>query len=196
MPSSYTSRPFSGCAGLALSRSEPLLATTLKVLLMKRLLAGSRSGRDIAAVLTEKESIRRSRYIETGYYQRAGLAALSRTCQGLDQSVSAALRDAGMSIQSAALNHIGADCTLLTPRLPILKTRDVDCQHTKAARTAARSATTAEAIATTARKVTARARSIVCTTHRREYPDARFCNLTIAEMPPKAHRGLIETRRP
>src|SRR4029079_2950471 len=116
MPSSYTSRPFSGCAGLALSRSEPLLATTLKVLLMKRLLAGSRSGRDIAAVLTEKESIRRSRYIETGYYQRPGLAALSRTCQGLDQSVSAAfqsvsaaLRDAGMSIQSAALNHIGAD---------------------------------------------------------------------------------------
>jgi HEPN domain-containing protein len=71
---------------------------------------------DIAAVLTEKESIRRSRYIETGYYQRPGLAALSRTSQGLDQSVSAAfqsvsaaLRDAGMSIQSAALNHIGAD---------------------------------------------------------------------------------------
>jgi len=92
-----------------LSRSEPLLATTLKVLLMKRLLAGSRSGRDIAAVLTEKESIRRSRYIETGYYQRPGLAALSRTSQGLDQSVSAALRDAGMSIQSAELNHIEAD---------------------------------------------------------------------------------------
>ena len=31
---------------------------------------------DIAAVLTEKESIRRSRYIETGYYQQPGLAAL------------------------------------------------------------------------------------------------------------------------
>jgi len=48
---------------------------------------------DIAAILTEKESIRRSGYIgyiETGYYQRPGLAALSRTCQGLDQSVSAA----------------------------------------------------------------------------------------------------------
>jgi hypothetical protein len=53
---------------------------------------------DIAAILTEKESIRRSRYIETGYYQRPGLAALSRTCQGLEKSVSAALRDAGMSI--------------------------------------------------------------------------------------------------
>ena len=64
---------------------------------------------DIAAVLTEKESIRRSRYIETGYYQRPGLAALSRTSQGLDQSVSAALRDAGMSIQSAELNHIEGD---------------------------------------------------------------------------------------
>src|SRR4029453_13348262 len=43
---------------------------------------------DIAAILTEKESIRRPRYIETGYYQRRGLAALSRTCRGLDQSVS------------------------------------------------------------------------------------------------------------
>jgi hypothetical protein len=68
-----------------------------------------KEGVDIAAVLTEKESIRRSRYIETGYYQRPGLAALSRTCQGLDQSVSAALRDAGMSIQSKELNHIEAD---------------------------------------------------------------------------------------
>jgi hypothetical protein len=63
---------------------------------------------DIAAILTEKESIRRSRYIETGYYQRPGLAALSRTCRGLDQSVSAALRDAGTSIQSTELNHIKA----------------------------------------------------------------------------------------
>ena len=35
-----------------------------------------------------------TRYIETGYYQRPGLAAPSRTCQGLDQSVSAALREA------------------------------------------------------------------------------------------------------
>jgi hypothetical protein len=64
---------------------------------------------DIAAILTEQESIRRSRYIETGYFQRPGLPALSRTCQGLDQSVSAALRDAGMSIQSTELNHIEAD---------------------------------------------------------------------------------------
>jgi HEPN domain-containing protein len=64
---------------------------------------------DIAAILTEKESIRRSRYIETGYYQRPGLAALSRTCRGLDQSVSATLRDAGMTIQSTELNHIEAD---------------------------------------------------------------------------------------
>jgi hypothetical protein len=64
---------------------------------------------DIGAILTEQESIRRSRYIETGYYQRPGLAALSRTCQGLDQSVSAALRDAGMSIRSTELNHIEAD---------------------------------------------------------------------------------------
>jgi hypothetical protein len=64
---------------------------------------------DIAAILTEQESIRRSRYIETGYYRRPGMAALSRTCQGLDQSVSAALRDAGMTIQSTELNQIEAD---------------------------------------------------------------------------------------
>ena len=95
--------------GVGIEEVRTTFGHDLKSLLMKRLLAGSRSGRDIAAVLTEKESIRRSRYIETGYYQRPGLAALSRTCQGLDQSVSAALRDAGMSIQSAALNHIGAD---------------------------------------------------------------------------------------
>jgi HEPN domain-containing protein len=64
---------------------------------------------DIAAILTEKESIRRSRYIETGYYQRPGLAALSRSCRGLDQSISTRLRDAGMSIQSTELNHIEVD---------------------------------------------------------------------------------------
>jgi hypothetical protein len=64
---------------------------------------------DIAAILTEKESIRRSRYIETGHYQRPGLAALSRTCRGLDQSVSATLRDAGMTMQSTELNHIETD---------------------------------------------------------------------------------------
>jgi hypothetical protein len=64
---------------------------------------------NIAAILTEKESIRRSRYIETGYYQRPGLAALSRTCRSLDHSVSAALRDAGMSMPSTKLNHIEAD---------------------------------------------------------------------------------------
>jgi hypothetical protein len=64
---------------------------------------------DIAAILTEKESIRRSRYIETGYYQRPGLAALSRSCRGLDESISTRLRDAGMSIQSTELNHIEVD---------------------------------------------------------------------------------------
>ena len=61
---------------------------------------------DIAAILTEKESIRRSRYIETGYYQRPGLAALSRTCRGLDRSVSAALKDGATTVQSTDLKHI------------------------------------------------------------------------------------------
>jgi len=36
-------------------------------------------------------------------------AILSRTCRGLDQSVSAALMDAGMNIQSTGLNEIEAD---------------------------------------------------------------------------------------
>ena len=64
---------------------------------------------DIAAILTEKELIRRSRYIETGYYQRPGLAALSRTCRSLDQSVSAAFSDAGMDVRPTELSHIEAD---------------------------------------------------------------------------------------
>ena len=64
---------------------------------------------DIAAILTEKESIRRSRYIETGYYQRPGLAGLSRTCRSLDQSVSAAFNDAGMEIRPTEVSHIEAD---------------------------------------------------------------------------------------
>jgi hypothetical protein len=64
---------------------------------------------DIATILTEQESIRRSRYIETGHFKGPGLAALSRTCRGLDESVSRALRDAGMSIQSTELEHIDGD---------------------------------------------------------------------------------------
>jgi hypothetical protein len=61
---------------------------------------------DIAAILTEQESIRRSRYIETGYYKRPGLAALSRSCKSLDESVSAALKSAGIGIQATELSHI------------------------------------------------------------------------------------------
>jgi hypothetical protein len=97
--------------GMALMRSKTALATTLKSWLMKLLHRLSLVGedRDIAAILTEKESIRRGAYIETGYYQRPGLAALSRTCRSLDQSVSAALKDAGMSVQSTELNHVEAD---------------------------------------------------------------------------------------
>ncbi len=61
---------------------------------------------DIAAILTEQESIRRSRYVETGYYKRPGLAALSRSCKSLDESVSAALKSAGIGIQATELSHI------------------------------------------------------------------------------------------
>ena len=36
---------------------------------------------DIADILKEQETIRRSRYIETGYFRNLGLAALSRCCR-------------------------------------------------------------------------------------------------------------------
>ena len=42
---------------------------------------------EIATLLTEQESIRRSRYIETGYFKQPALAALSRTCRRLDEFV-------------------------------------------------------------------------------------------------------------
>jgi hypothetical protein len=64
---------------------------------------------DIAAILTEQESIRRSRYIETGYFSQPGLAALSRTCRSLDESVSSALIDAGVRVGPAKLDHIETD---------------------------------------------------------------------------------------
>jgi hypothetical protein len=76
---------------------------------MKRLHAGLRwwrKTRDIAAILTEKESIRRATYIEIGRYQRPRLAALSRTCRSLDQSVSAAFKDAGTSVKPTEFNHV------------------------------------------------------------------------------------------
>ena len=65
--------------------------------------------REVAMLLTEKESIRRSRYIETGYFMRPSLAALSRTCLGLDASISASLREGGINVRSAKLDHIETD---------------------------------------------------------------------------------------
>jgi hypothetical protein len=66
--------------------------------------------RDVATLLTEQESIRRSRYIETGYFKRPRLAALSRTCGNLDKSVSAALAEAGYCIhQNETIGHIRTD---------------------------------------------------------------------------------------
>lgn len=51
--------------------------------------------KEVAVILTEQESIRRSRYIETGYYTRPSLRALSATCKSLDGSVADALTAAG-----------------------------------------------------------------------------------------------------
>jgi hypothetical protein len=60
----------------------------------------------IATILTEQESIRRSRYIETGYYQKPTLAALSRTCRSLDEAVGTALKNEGIGLQPMELPHI------------------------------------------------------------------------------------------
>jgi len=62
--------------------------------------------RNVANILTEQESIRRSRYVETGYYRQPSLPALSRTCKSLDQAVAAALEHAGIGIRPAALEEI------------------------------------------------------------------------------------------
>jgi hypothetical protein len=65
--------------------------------------------KEVAEILTEQESIRRSRYIETGFFTRPSLAALSRTCRSLDESVSAALAAAGHKVRIPALDHIEMD---------------------------------------------------------------------------------------
>jgi hypothetical protein len=65
--------------------------------------------KDLAAILTEQESIRRSRYIETGFYTRPSLRALSATCRSLDESVAAALTEAGHRVRREVLHHIESD---------------------------------------------------------------------------------------
>jgi hypothetical protein len=65
--------------------------------------------KEVAAILTEQESIRRSRYIETGSYTRPSLRALSAICKSLDQSVAAALAQAGHRVRKEVLHHIDKD---------------------------------------------------------------------------------------
>jgi HEPN domain-containing protein len=60
----------------------------------------------VAIILKEQESIRRSRYIETGYYEKPTLSALSGVCRRLDESVFAALREAGLRPRSEKLAEI------------------------------------------------------------------------------------------
>jgi len=65
--------------------------------------------KEVAEILTEQESIRRSRYIETGYYSRPSLRALSRTCCRLDESLSQFLKAAGCPIRTDTFQHIETD---------------------------------------------------------------------------------------
>jgi hypothetical protein len=62
--------------------------------------------RDLATLLKEQESIRRSRYIETGYFQQPGLPALSGMCRRLDEYVATALKNAGTHIRPEKLANI------------------------------------------------------------------------------------------
>jgi HEPN domain-containing protein len=62
--------------------------------------------REISDLLAEQESIRRSRYIETGYFRQPSLPGLSRMCRSLDGRVTEELRTAGANVQSVKLRHI------------------------------------------------------------------------------------------
>jgi HEPN domain-containing protein len=62
--------------------------------------------REMATILKEQESIRRSRYVETGYFKRPALAALSGMCRRLDETVAAALKSAGIRIRLEKLADI------------------------------------------------------------------------------------------
>jgi hypothetical protein len=65
--------------------------------------------KEVATILTEQESIRQSRYIETGSYTRPSLRALSAICKSLDQSVADALAHAGQRVRRDVLHHIETD---------------------------------------------------------------------------------------
>jgi hypothetical protein len=54
-------------------------------------------------------NFQRSRYIETGFHRHPSLAALSRTCRSVGESVSAALSAAGHKVRIIALGHIEKD---------------------------------------------------------------------------------------
>jgi len=62
--------------------------------------------KDMAKLLREQESIRRSQYVETGHFTRLSLAALSGVCRRLDESVAAALESGGMCVRSDELVDI------------------------------------------------------------------------------------------
>lgn len=65
--------------------------------------------KEVAQILTEQESIRRSRYIETGPSRRPTLRALSQTCYSLDKSLSQVLKAAGCPIRTETFQHIETD---------------------------------------------------------------------------------------
>jgi len=63
--------------------------------------------KDMAMLLREQESIRRSQYVETGHFPRPSLAALSGVCRRrLDDSVAAALESGGIHVRSDELMEI------------------------------------------------------------------------------------------
>ena len=65
--------------------------------------------KQVAEILGEQESIRGSRYIETGFFRRPSLRALSASCRGLGESISVALTAAGHQVRVKDLDHIQTD---------------------------------------------------------------------------------------
>ena len=62
--------------------------------------------KDMATLLREQESIRRSQYVETGHFTRPSLAAISGVCRRLDEAVAATLESGGMCVRCDELVDI------------------------------------------------------------------------------------------
>ena len=102
-------KAFLRAKGMGISELKTRFGHNFRALLEEAAAQGlttSDEEKEISDLLTEQESIRGSRYIETGYFQRLPLAVLSRTCRNLDDRLSNELRASGTAVRSIELRHI------------------------------------------------------------------------------------------